>query len=67
MSCPLFEIPNTAEDIAKHALELLPIVAAKTKPIPFSTALEIVTFKASYPDCVDCTLTGTNIKPPFWP
>jgi hypothetical protein len=67
MSCPLFEIPNNAEDISKHALELLPIVAAKTKPIPFSTALEIVTFYASYSNCVDCTLTGTNIKPPFWP
>jgi hypothetical protein len=67
MSCPLFEIPNIADSISKYGSQLLPIVAAKTKPIPFSTALEIVTFKASYPDCVDCTLSGTNVKPPFWP
>ena len=27
----------------------------------------IVGFSASSPNCVDCTLRGTNIKPSFWP
>jgi hypothetical protein len=67
MYCPLFEIPNKADSISKYASQLLPIVAKKTKPIPFTTALEIVTFNASLPPCVDCTLNGTNIKPAFWP
>jgi len=67
MSCPLFEIQNIADSIAKYGSQLHPIVAAKTKPIPFSTALEIITFTASFPECVDCTLSGTNIKPPYWP
>jgi hypothetical protein len=67
MKCPLFEISNDADAIAKLGTDLHPIVAAKTKHIPFSLALAIVTFTASYPDCVDCTLNGTNIKPPFWP
>jgi hypothetical protein len=67
MYCPLYEIQNNAESISNDGSQLLPIVAAKTKPIPFSTALEIVSFNASLPPCVDCTLNGTNIKPPFWP
>ena len=67
MSCPLFEILNNPDSLAKYGSMYLPIVAAKTKPIPFSLALEIVTFKASLPDCVDCTLNGTNLKPAFWP
>jgi hypothetical protein len=29
--------------------------------------LSIVDFYASAETCVDCTLSGTNIKPPFWP
>jgi len=27
----------------------------------------IVYFGVSGPECVDCTLTGSNVKPPFWP
>lgn len=27
----------------------------------------IITFKVSTSDCVDCTLSGTNKKPDFWP
>lgn len=29
--------------------------------------LEIVTFDAAPPICVDCSLRGSNIKPSFWP
>jgi hypothetical protein len=67
MSCPLYEIQNDPESIAEHASQLLPTIAAKTKPIPFSTSLEILTFKASPANCVDCTLNGTNVKPAYWP
>jgi hypothetical protein len=27
----------------------------------------IIYFGAANPNCVDCTLTGTNVKPAFWP
>jgi hypothetical protein len=29
--------------------------------------LSILYYGASVSDCVDCTLSGTNVKPPFWP
>jgi hypothetical protein len=66
-SCPLVEIQNISDSISKYGLLFLPIVASKTKPIPFSQDLEILTFTASFPACVDCTLSGTNVKPSFWP
>ena len=39
MSCPLYELQNNAETIAQYGSQLHPIVAAQTKPIPFSTAI----------------------------
>jgi hypothetical protein len=65
--CPEFVIPNDPESIAKFGAAYLPIVANELKPIPFCTCKQIVNFFASYPACVDCTLTGTNVKPSFWP
>jgi hypothetical protein len=67
MACPQFEVQNDPDSIAKYGFAYLPIVAAKTKPIPFSSDMQILTFYASLPACVDCTLTGTNVKPAFWP
>ena len=66
-SCPLFEITNNPDSIVKYHNEWLPTVAAQTKPIPLTTTSEILTFNASYPVCVDCTISGTNTKPPYWP
>jgi hypothetical protein len=67
MYCPEIEIQNDPDSMAKYGALYLPIVAAKTQPILFSLNLEILTFKASLPACVDCTLNGTNVKPAFWP
>lgn len=40
---------------------LLPIDVATRR------GLEIATFYAAPPECVDCTLRGSNVKPAFWP
>lgn len=31
------------------------------------SGLSIKSFNAAAPICVDCTLRGTNVRPPFWP
>ena len=38
-----------------------------TNPLVLSPRGAIVYFGVSSPACVDCTTTGTNIKPVFWP
>lgn len=43
-------------------LGIIPTRVDKTGPFN-----SIITFFASDPICVDCTLRGTNVKPPFWP
>jgi len=45
------------------ASKLLPVDALEFDP----TTKEITRFNAALPTCVDCTLSGTNQKPPFWP
>jgi hypothetical protein len=67
MNCPYMQIQNQSDSIAKYGADYLPIIAVKTQPIPFSLNLEILTFSASYPPCVNCTLNGTNVKPAYWP
>lgn len=44
-----------------HTHGFLPLRNGKRGPVPPSTHWY------STPTCVDCTLTGTNKKPPFWP
>lgn len=60
--CQQFEIENISDSIARKALGLLPTVAATLGPFQ-----NIITFYAAEPVCVDCTLTGSNVKPAFWP
>ena len=41
---------------------------APTNVVPLSAPFPtITTFYAAPAECVDCRLSGTNIKPPFWP
>ena len=65
--CLLEIIDNDPDSILKYASGLLPVAPKDTKPIPFSVYLQILTFTASPAACVDCRLTGTNVKPSFWP
>jgi Domain of unknown function (DUF4249) len=59
--CIQAEIENNSDSIKAKGLQLMPTVPAKV------TGQGIVTFYAASPTCVDCTLSGTNIKPVFWP
>jgi Domain of unknown function (DUF4249) len=55
-------IENNNDSIVKKALGLYP--AGVDTQGPFGG---ILTFTASAPECVDCTLSGTNRKPAYWP
>ncbi len=59
--CQLVLIDNNPDSIVKYGSNLTP-----TFPNEFRGLL-IINFYASGPTCVDCTLSGTNAKPPFWP
>jgi hypothetical protein len=66
--CGFQVIDNNPDSIAKHLIDdLLPTQPKDLVAIPFSSAKRIVTFFASDATCVDCRLTGSSIKPPFWP
>jgi hypothetical protein len=53
--CMLDSVP-ISQQAAYYASGLLPITYRSPTSID-----------AAWKTCVDCTLTGTNIKPPFWP
>lgn len=61
-SCSEIEIPNVSDSIAIKALFLLP-----TYPNTDPMTGRIISFFAAPPECVDCKLKGTSIKPSFWP
>jgi hypothetical protein len=61
-SCSEIEIPNVSDSIAIKALFLLP-----TYPNMDPMTGRIISFFAAPPECVDCKLRGTSIKPSFWP
>ena len=61
-NCQSILIDNNKDSIAKYGGGLLP-----TYPEALSASGEIISFNASRTTCVDCTLTGTNVKPSFWP
>ena len=59
--CTEVEIANNSDAIQKDGLGLMPTNSAKQQ------GLSVVSFYAAAPECVDCTLTGSNIRPDFWP
>jgi len=60
--CFFFEIDNKPDSIKQHGVGLMPTFAAKKDPLG-----GIISFYASTPQCVDCTLRGIHQKPDFWP
>ena len=60
--CLFFEIDNDPDSIKQYGVGLMPTFAAKTDPFG-----GIISFYASTPQCVDCTLRGVHQKPDFWP
>ena len=61
-NCPELEVLNISDTIYAYASGMLPTV-----PTEYKNNFEILKFAAAPPDCVDCTLKGTNVKPSFWP
>ncbi len=59
--CPIYDVPDNQDS-------LLAYFDGGWEPLQrMLTPANQVVYPASYKDCVDCTLTGTNIKPSFWP
>jgi len=65
--CVLQILDNKPDSIVKYSYNLLPVQPQDTAPIPFVNFYTIVTFTASTTACVDCQVSGTSIKPFFWP
>lgn len=65
--CMQFQIPNTPDsNTYAHNLGLVPTTIADMGipgPDPFGKPGK---YYFTTPECLDCTLTGTNVKPIFW-
>jgi hypothetical protein len=65
--CERFEFLNDLDNSTlAHSLGYEPIYKGKEPvigPPPFGSP---GTFYYSTPECLDCTLTGSNVKPGFW-
>ncbi len=59
--CTVFEIENISDSIKFKGSGLMPAYVMQSGPF------DIKTFAGASPRCVDCTLSGTNLKPSFWP
>lgn len=59
--CIKTEVPNNIDSITSMHDQFLPIDIAKQSPFG-----GILSYYFSTNTCVDCTLSGTNIKPSFW-
>jgi hypothetical protein len=59
--CYQEEIPANSEAVQIAARGFIPTLPAKYRGI------DLLSFYVALPTCVDCTLSGTNIKPAFWP
>ena len=55
-------IYNISDSIKLSAFGTFPVQPVKEDPFG-----NIITFNIASPLCVDCRLSGTNIKPPYWP
>ncbi len=60
--CVFIEIDNKKDSIARYGIGLMPTLVSKKDPFR-----GIISFFASFPRCVDCTLRGVHQKPDFWP
>ena len=58
--CPLRVVPNDPDSIKYY-------FGGQFDPIVSFQLASGLSYSASYKECVDCTLSGTNIKPSFWP
>ncbi len=61
-NCPEIVVTNNSDSIQIKAIMLLP---TNYKDINSMTGA-IISFFAAPPECVDCRLKGSNIKPSFW-
>ncbi len=59
--CYEVEVENISDSIQQKAISLMPSIIGK------SMNNKIITFFAAPASCVDCTLSGTNKKPAYWP
>ncbi len=53
---------NVPVDSAEYYSYLMPV-----SPVEWGQSGDILTYLGVSPVCVDCTLRGVNVKPPFWP
>jgi hypothetical protein len=53
---------NVPVDSAEYYSYLMPV-----SPIEWDQRGDILSYLGVSPVCVDCTLRGVNVKPPFWP
>ncbi len=58
--CGEIKIVNNPDSIRAFGTGLFPTSIAEYQ-------FRIISFFASEPSCVDCTLRGTNVRPDFWP
>lgn len=60
--CPEIQVTNNSDSIQIKAITLLPTNYKDINPMTGA----IISFFAAPPECVDCRLRGSNIKPSFW-
>ncbi len=60
-NCYQIKIPNFSDEIKRKGIGLIPTYEG------LSFGGTIMDFFASAADCVDCTLTGSNKRPAYWP
>ncbi|QEC66114.1 DUF4249 domain-containing protein [Panacibacter ginsenosidivorans] len=58
----LVVVDNNIDSIRAHATGLFPTIPNKLGPFGV-----IINFYVAEPECVDCTLRGSNKRPSFWP